>query len=457
MCIVLKRSGRRLAAAGAPVSSACHVYRQPASTVLKDSVKTAGKFCVVSLMLLAACHREAVDGGARQPDSPPTAMVTGEVREEGRYLANAGDCISCHTRPGGPPFAGGVAFETPIGVVYSSNITPDNDTGIGRWTEADLRRAMQEGVAADGHRLYPAFPYTSFTRVTDQDINAVYSYLRTVQSVRYVTPTNGLLFRQRWALMFWDLLFFEPGRYQLDPARSAEWNRGAYLVEGLGHCGACHTPRNSLMAESGVPYSGGEIQERVTQGKIGWWSSVNLTPSPSGLGRWSAEDIANYLKVGFTQRGATFGPMNDVIVNGTRKLSAEDLRAIAAYLKSLPAWNPNTQPRPPLGVLGAGKKLYTDHCEKCHLTSGRGSLFGGPRLAGSALVQVLDPASLINVVLYGPDPPTSELGDFGSWETMKAYNTILSDAEIGAVCTYIRNSWGNAGSVVTAGEVARQR
>jgi mono/diheme cytochrome c family protein len=396
--------------------------------------------------------------GAPQHIGVPTA--TGESPSEarawrGRYLANAGNCVSCHTRAGAKPFSGGVMFETPFGVIYSSNITPDIDTGIGRWTADDLRRAMHEGIAAGGYRLFPAFPYTSFTKVTDEDVDAIYAYLRTIKAVRYKPPPSDFLFTQRWVLGLWNSLFFTEGRFSLDTAHSAEWNRGAYLVDGLGHCGACHTPRNGLMAESAAnAYSGGRIQDKVTETKVRNWSAVNLTPAQSGLASWSVDDLTKYLKTGFSLRAGTFGPMNEVIVNSLAKLGDDDVRAIAVYLKSLP---PHEYSGASIGPdqMEAGRSIYKERCEKCHSASGRGGLLSGPPLSGSAVVQADDPASLINIIIYGPDRPKDV--SMGAWETMKPYGDVLNDPEIAALSNFIRGSWGNRARAVSPGDVSRQR
>src|SRR6185312_6684011 len=312
-----------------------------------------------------------------------------------------------------------------------------------------------EGIAPGGRRLFPAFPYTSFTKVSDADVAALYAYLRTLPPVRYSPPTNSLLLRQRWGMRFWNALFFTPGRYQPDTRQSAEWNRGAYLVGGLGHCGACHTPRNVFMAEiSDKAYAGGTLNEKVPGGQVRVWSAVNLTSSKTGLAAWPVNDLAKYLKSGFSLRAGIFGPMNDVVVNSLRNLSDADVHAMAVYLKSLP----------PLGADEAtvsdaavqrGAKIYSDRCEECHMTSGRGGMFSSPPLSGSAVVQAPDPSSLINIILYGPDPPQDI--SFGGWETMKPYKDVLSDAQVAAVSNYVRGSWKNRGSAVTPAQVARQR
>jgi alcohol dehydrogenase (quinone), cytochrome c subunit len=375
--------------------------------------------------------------------------------ERGRYLAAAGNCVSCHTRPGGAPFAGGVPFETPFGTIYSTNITPDAETGIGSWAAKDLERAMHEGIAADGSRLFPAFPYTSFTKVTAADVADIYAYLRTLQPVRYTPPGNGALLWMRWPLALWNRMNFTPGRFAADPRQSAEWNRGAYLVEGLGHCSACHTPRDRTLAE--IPqraYEGGVMQGEVAPGKSRRWFAVNLTSAKHGLGSWSVADLTKYFQSGFSAKGGTFGPMNEVIVNSLKHLTVEDLRAMAVYVKSLegPAYSGEIV-SPQLAAEGA--ELYKKRCEKCHGDSGRGGFFTGPPVAGSAVVQGEDPSSLINIILYGPSVPKDM--KFGAWETMAAYGDVLDDAEVVALSNFMRGSWGNRASPVSLEQVASQR
>lgn len=408
----------------------------------------------------AATHAPPTAPPAASPaTSAPSAPISPPPADDpvarGKYLAQAGNCVSCHTPPGGARFAGGVGFTTPLGTIYSSNITSDNETGIGQWTAADLRRAMHQGIGRGGYHLFPAFPYPSFTRVTDADVDALYAYLRTIPPVRQLPPANSLLFRLRWGMSLWNWLFFKPGRFQPDPKQSAEWNRGAYLVDGLGHCGACHSPRNLFLAEvASSSYAGGSFTDRVIDDQMRRWSAVNLTSAHSGLAAWSLDNLTRYLKNGFSARAGTFGPMNDVIVNSLRNLTSEDVHAMATYLKSLP-------PRGESGAtvaadaVSAGAAIYKDRCDECHGSSGRGGLFNGPPLEGSAVVQDADPATLINVVLYGPMLPKGL--SFGAWETMKPYRDVLNDNEVAAVANYIRGSWDNRAPPITASDVAKQR
>lgn len=398
-------------------------------------------------------------GGAavRGQDVEPaaTGVAVPDSAQRGKYLVDAGNCASCHTRPGGKPFAGGVAFETPFGTVYSTNITQDLETGIGAWSAADLRRAMQEGVGRDGSSLIPAFPYTSFTKVSDADIADIYAYLRTLPAVRYRPPDNGLLLQLRWGVSAWQKLYFTPGRFVTDNSKPAEWNRGAYLVQGLGHCSACHTPRGLSMAENNdAAYQGGTFTDQVTAGKSGRWYAVNLTSAKHGLGAWSTADIEKYLGKGLSARAGTFGPMNEVILNSLKRLTPADLHAMAVYIKSLPG-PPFTGEKVSGSLAAAGAAIYQERCQKCHGESGRGGFFSGPPVAGSAVVQGEDPASLINIILFGPATP-KELS-YGSWETMKPYADLLNDAQVAAVSNYLRGSWGNEAGAVQESDVRAAR
>jgi mono/diheme cytochrome c family protein len=401
-----------------------------------------------------------------------------DLVERGRYLATAGDCVSCHTRANGEPFSGGRPLYTPFGVIYSANITADAKTGIGAWTERQFERALREGIAADGTHLYPAFPYTSYTKVTDDDVHAIFAYLRSLKPVIYVPPENRMSFpfSARSLLTGWNMLFFEPGRYTPDPSRSAEWNRGAYLTQGLGHCGACHTPRNFFGGERrGEGLTGGDYQDEISdevvndkitpmdESTVRPWSAANLTPAASGLGAWSLDDIARYLKTGHGARAGAFGPMSEVVGNSTSRLTDRDVRAIAVYLKSLPAAAQAADPKPRADVLRAGEIAYTTRCGDCHLPTGLGMPRGAnadasktaPPLAGNAALQAPNPATLINVVLYGAHE--SALAE-GSWPRMSGFELSvgLDDEQIAALCTYVRSSWGNHAGAVDPAAVAKQ-
>jgi mono/diheme cytochrome c family protein len=375
--------------------------------------------------------------------------------ERGRYVAVAANCVTCHTREGGAAYAGGRALSTPLGTIHSTNITPDADTGIGSWSVEDLRRALREGIAADGSRLFPAFPYPFYTRLTDDDIADLYAYLRTLEPVRYMPPDNDRAFLMRSPMAMWNALNLDAGAYRPDPAKSAEWNRGAYLVQGPGHCGACHTPRTwTLAAQSSAPLRGAVMRDGVKGSGVRDWFAVDLRATAQGLGAWKVEHIVDYLGKGFSARAGSFGPMNAVIANSTRHLRSEDLRAMAVYLQSLSGTDyAGEAASAEAGQAGAA--LYDANCRECHGPSGRGGIFDGPPLAGSAVAQGEDPASLINVILYGSDKPAG-IGST-SWETMPAYASKLNDAEIAALGNFLRASWGNRAAPVNEQAVARQR
>ena len=369
---------------------------------------------------------------------------------------SAGNCISCHTRAGGAPYAGGVAFDTPLGVIHSTNITPDVQSGIGRWRLEDFKRAMHEGVAPDGRHLFPAFPYPSFSKISDADIADLYAFLRTLKAEPAPAFRNDLLFSMRWPMAVWNWLQFTPGRFVPRGDQTAEWNRGAYLVEGLLHCGECHSPRNGMMAERKErALQGGELRADAGNGAVRRWSAVDLTSGDRGLSAWSVEDLTRYLQRGVCAKAGSFGPMNEVIVNSTRYLTSDDLRAAAVYIKSLRKERPADSPPAMADGQAPGAALYKDRCAKCHGPSGRGSLFSGPPVAGSAVVQWDDPASLINVILFGPKL-APELS-YGQWETMRGYADSLDDQQVAALANFLRGAWGNRGAPITAAMVAAQR
>jgi mono/diheme cytochrome c family protein len=383
------------------------------------------------------------------------------VIEQGRYLVQLANCTSCHTVKGGAGFAGGKAFQTPyafLGKVYSSNITPDRATGIGSWTESDFVLAMRTGVAPGGKRLFPAFPYPSFTKLTDGDLKAIFAYLRTIPAVSSTPPRNGFWFRQRWALRLWSSWFLRPGVIVGEQRQSPELERGRYLVEALGHCGACHTPRNWLLAERrDAALSGGTQLSEVANDRLRLWSAPNLTAAAGGLAKWSLEDVRKYLKTGNSRRAGLFGPMNEVIANSLRFLSDSDAAAMALYLKSLPANLDSPQQTLADGEMAAGQSLYEKHCEECHLSTGRGGFRKAPPVSGNSVVQTSNPASLINVILYGaaaaPDMPSNP----EAWEDMAGFKDKMGDEEIAQLSNFLRASWGNRGSRVLPSAVAAQR
>jgi mono/diheme cytochrome c family protein len=424
-------------------------------SLLRACTPLAAALLVICQAACSGKHEPtAATGGAVGTVAPAAQSLI----ERGKYLARAGNCGACHTAANGE-LAGGVAFDTPFGKIYSANITPDVDSGIGKWTRDDFLQSLRKGVRPSGEHLYPVFPYTAFTKITDEDAAALYAYLKSVPAVHYVVPAAEMSFpyNRRSLLYLWKALFFDDGPYNPDARKSAEWNRGAYLITALGHCSACHSPRNSLGAErSSLSMTGGVYQDRVPGGATRPWSAPNLTSLAQGMGAWPAEEIIAYLKTGTNSYAATFGPMNEVIMNGTRHLSDADLRAMAIYLKDLPANEGELAPSAKSEVLQAGETVYNVNCGTCHEPNGLGAEDAGPRLAGSLIVQARSPASLINSILQGPDlpnpaPPTH------AWRPMEAYADKLSDEEIASLASYLRSAWNNKGGEVTAEQVAKQR
>jgi mono/diheme cytochrome c family protein len=381
--------------------------------------------------------------------------------EKGRYLVQAANCISCHTARNGAPFSGGKAFETPygfLGSIYSTNITPDPNTGIGSWPEADFIAAMRSGVKPDGTHLFPAFPYTSFTKLTTPDLKAIYAYLRTLPAVHAPPRDDSFWFTQRWAMALWNEVFFESGEFKPDATQSDVWNRGYYLVEALGHCGACHTPRNLLLAEStGTRLTGGIAIGQVEGDKSRTWSAPNLTSAESGLAKWSLEDLRKYLKTGHSRRAGIMGPMNEVIANSLQYLTDADATAMATYLKSLPANGESAQQTLSEEERAAAQTLYDKHCEECHLSTGRGGLRKAPPIAGSAIVQAQNAASLVNIILYGATPASEVPNSFDTWDDMPSFKDKMTDTEVAQLANFLRATWSNRGERVSADFVAAQR
>jgi mono/diheme cytochrome c family protein len=306
------------------------------------SMATLAAIFSVFALYIAWLEVQRID--AQRGDDAPLAEVAArgpglsgsasgaDLVKRGEYLARAADCIGCHTADKNRPFAGGVALNTPFGTIYTPNLTPDAETGIGLWSDDDFLRAMHEGIGQAGERLFPAFPYTAYTKLAERDVLAIRAYLKTLKPVRYQPPHNGLAFpfNQRWLMPFWNLFNFDEGRFVPDPKQSPEWNRGAYLVEGLAHCGQCHTPRNAAQ--------GLQMHARFSGAQQNGWRAFNITPDPtSGIGNWSIDDVVAYLATGSARgRAQAAGPMAQVVQESTRFLNREDLRSIAVYLRSLP-------------------------------------------------------------------------------------------------------------------------
>ncbi len=380
----------------------------------------------------------------------PDSVRNAQQLRRGQALTIAGDCMSCHLRDGGQPFAGGLGLNTPFGMIYSANITSDRKTGIGDWTSDQFYRAMHSGIGARGENLYPAFPYPWFSRVTRADDDAILAYLKTTPAVSYVPPANRLPFplNFRFLVKGWNLLFFKPHDFQADPGRSAEWNHGADLVGGLGHCGGCHTPKNFLGAvKSGRVLQGGVVDN---------WVAPGLTANVgAGLGAWSVDDVTEYLRTGRNARAGAAGSMAEVVSNSTSLMTDQDRHAIAVYLKSQAASPDHASGRPGPGAMRRGAAIYSDACASCHLEDGVGQPRFFPPLGHDAMLQQVDPTGLEHLILAGGRVgPTATRP---SPLTMPSFAWKLTDSEIADVSTYIRNSWGNRAPPVSAGRVAGMR
>jgi len=369
----------------------------------------------------------------------------------GRYLAILGDCNGCHTPPNRPAFSGGLPFHAQFGTVYSTNITPDPQTGIGAWTEQEFYRALHDGVAPGGKHLYPAFPYVYFQRISRRDTDALFAYLRTQKPVHQPPTPNKLIFpaNLRFGLLFWNWLYFDKSPPQRPASATPQWKRGEYLVNGPGHCAACHTPKTILFGDDKRrPLAGGTVDN---------WSAADLTANTTdGLGRWSHADIVEFLARGRNRHAAAAGSMLEKVVSSTSHMTRADLDAIAVYLKSLPAqkkpaWE-NMRPE----RMARGRGLYQAHCQGCHAADGRPTGINAdyPSLAGDTLVMSNDPTTVLRIILTGGKAPATP----GKPEIrpMPAFDK-LDDGQIADMASYIRNDWGNSAPPVSATAVHRLR
>ena len=392
---------------------------------------------------------------AAAPSTPaPASPPANDLVARGAYLARAGNCMACHTTQGGAPGAGGRGINTPFGTVYAGNITPDVKTGIGGWTNHDFWQALHHGKSKDGRRLYPAFPYTSYTQVTRADADALHAYLMSRPPVAQANTPHAL----RWpystqaALAVWRALYFNPGAFNADARQSAEWNRGAYLVRGLGHCAACHTARNALGAtDDKLDLAGGMIPSQ------NWYAPSLASPAEAGVAGWPLADITQLLKTGTSPRASVLGPMADVVQHSTQHLSDADLLAMATYLKALPPAAVAARAPAPVeaGVASRGAKLYEQQCAQCHGERGEGVSGAYPPLAGNRAVTMGPTANLVQIVLNGGFAPATAGNPrpFG----MPPYVLVLSDADTAAVLSHIRNAWDNRAAPVSELDVGRQR
>ena len=391
--------------------------------------------------------------------SPSIAQQMQTPANKGEYLARAGDCVACHSVKGGRAFAGGLKMGTPMGAIYSTNITPDPETGIGNYSLQDFDRAVRSGVAKDGHHLYPAMPYPSYAKITDDDLKALYTFfMKDVPAVKQPNKQNEIpwYLSPRWPLALWNVVFAPKTGYAPRTDRDAQWNRGAYLIEGLAHCGACHTPRGFAIQEKALDDSGAAYLQGA---ELDAWSAPNLRGDlRTGLGSWSVEDLQAFLKTGHNDRGVAFGSMLDVVNNSTPYLTDDDTRAMAVFLKSLPA----TADQAPFVYADAtsqsqtpGAATYLGSCSACHGADGKGQPPFMPPLAGNPAILDSNPSSLINLVLNGAEPLVVK-GVPDAYR-MPQFRIQLTDGQTADVLSYVRGTWGNNAGAVTADQVKKLR
>jgi mono/diheme cytochrome c family protein len=393
------------------------------------------------------------------PTGVPLALAQAGVVERGAYLARAADCFACHTTEGGKPYAGGLGFKLPFGTLYSTNITPDKETGIGNYSDQDFLNAVQRGIRPDGARLYPAMPFPSYTFMTDADALAIKAYLFSLPPLRAAAPANTLTFpfNQRWSMIFWSALFNPDTRFEPDPLKSPEWNRGAYLSEALAHCGECHTPRNLAFALNNRKKFAGA----VTAG----WRAFNISSDKAtGVGAWSDDDLVSYLSIGHAAgHGTASGPMGEAVDHSLSQLANEDIRAMVAYLRTVPPTASTDLPAtlapraPPSHKDGAtpdprGKMVFEGACVGCHDWTGASPISPFATLTGAWAVNDPSAINVVQVVISGTKrrtPPDAI--------SMPAFGNAYSDVEIAALANYVTARFGSKGSHLTAKDVAELR
>jgi mono/diheme cytochrome c family protein len=393
------------------------------------------------------------------PTGVPPALANADPVKRGEYLARAADCLVCHTAPVGAQYAGGLAFPLPFGTLYSTNITPDKDTGIGDYSDQDFLNAVQRGIRRDGARLYPAMPYASYTYMTDADALAIKAYLFSQPSVHADNPANTLTFpyNQRWSMMFWSLLFNADTRFAPNTAQSPEWNRGAYIAEALAHCGECHTPRNLAFAL--------DNRKKFAGAAAAGWKAFNITSDKdTGIGRWSDDEVFAYLATGHAQgRGTAAGPMGEAVDQSFSQLAPADIHALVSYVRSVPAVTssepatiaPPASASPKDGGATAdavGKKVFEEACVSCHNWTGVSAISPFATIAGARAVN--DPAAtnVAQIVISGTVRRMPE-----GIISMPAFGGAYSDTEIAAVANYVTGRFGSAQSQITDKDVAALR
>jgi mono/diheme cytochrome c family protein len=413
---------------------------------------------LASLVAVAAAVLLLSRDNTRGPLDERTKSLAARMTR-GAYLARAGDCMACHTARGGALYAGGAPIPTPFGIFYAPNITPDPEMGIGTWTAEDFWSALHEGRSKDGTLLYPAFPYPNYTKVTRADADDLFAYLQTVAPVHQARRAHELDFpySQRKLLLAWRALYFRPGEYRDEPTQSAEWNRGAYLVDGLGHCDACHSTRNVLGAvDSDKAIAGGLIPVQ------NWYAPSLTSDRETGLGDWEIGEVVDLLKTGVSARGAVFGPMATVVHDSLQHLTRTDLTSMAIYLKSQIQEGEPPDPaqirvtgQQAEALMRKGAKIYEDHCVQCHQRKGEGVPHIYPPLVNNEAIVMHYPINAIRMVVNGGFPPSTQ-GNPRPYG-MPPFSQDLSDEEIAAVVTFIRQAWGNHAPAVSPAEVSSAR
>ena len=391
------------------------------------------------------------------PTGVPAELAAADPHMRAEYIARMADCEACHTAKGGKPFTGGRPFVLPFGTIYSPNITPDPETGIGKWTDAQFLDAIHKGISADGSRLYPALPYATYSRLTDADVLAVKAYLFSLKPVKQANKPNTFAFpfNQRWLMAIWSLFFNADKRFQPVVERSPAWNRGAYLVEAAGHCGDCHTPRNLLQAL--------DQRQKFAGGTAEGWNAYNITSDRiSGIGAWSDDELATYLSTGHAKgRGVASGPMHEAVALSLSKLTKSDIAAIVTYVRTVPAIRSDRLPQPagPAPALPklasidnpVGKRMFEGNCVSCHAWTGAGAIIEEARLTGTRSVNDPTAANVAQMILNGAGKPGA------GRPYMPSFADAYSDNEVAAVANYVTARFGAAGSSITPKDVARLR
>jgi alcohol dehydrogenase (quinone), cytochrome c subunit len=421
-------------------------------------IKTITTAALMATVVLSSSLAQAQDANAQN--------ATPALIKQGEYLARAGDCMACHSTVGRKPYTGGLPIVSNIGTIYSTNITPDKKNGIGNYTEQQFAAAVRKGVRSDGSHLYPAMPYPSYAKISDADIHALYTYfMHGVPASADPAPATDLSFpfNQRWGMAFWNWAFTSDTPFKGPDGASEQVRRGAYLVEGLGHCGSCHTPRGFAMNEKAL---GSDDAQFLAGGKLNGWN----VPALRGMAHWSQQDIVDYLQTGRNSKAAVAGEMTSVVYNSTSHLSDGDVNAIAAFLKSLPAseetargmqsathdlTNNTTTKLTAAQNLTLGERLYLDNCSACHSVNGKGAPRVFPDLDGATVVNASDPTGLINVILAGAQTPSTAKAP--SVLPMPGFANRLDDDEVAQLATFVRGGWSNHSSAVGTNEVAKVR